>query len=604
MTDRIASMRDLTDLVCLNYLIVLVGGLLVICGHNASNAEDAPQKTKPSATNPLIDLKIPAKVENLDAVKFPLEPSIEERVEASVMSRGNLKKLLDAAGLSQTEQSELTKVAADELVGIVLDDRTGHPLEGVTVDAWHWVPGNQTKTDKMGTFRLNGLGKDSKIEVMFTKEGYGQRVFAKRPTGAQNWVILLSNQTYFEGTITDPDGRPVADATIRATYGPIHADGGVIGEIHTEIRSREDGTYRLFVASNQYELQVAAKGRGVARLPGMKIWHHMARTIPITLEKAIRFEARVIDSVTEKPVEGFVLFKWQPPLLETHSDKQGRIVIDDLVPGRIDLQCGGGDKIQQGSAFYYTQGPFGRWWSPDAINEWQRFDPGQPGPGSDDDPWQRNFDDLSFDLKAEMPVVTIVVEQGVQFSGRVTDPKGQPVEGATVAPARTGSGNSLTGDTRYSVKTDKDGRYRSIMPASNSAQYNLVVHDGDYGQWRNWANGVSKVIQTKPGEKVEDFDLQLTEPAVVRGRVIQNGKPVADREVRTHDFLKMENRYYDPTVKSGADGSFELKFVRPGKHYLQVAPFYLAADKAPGGTIIIEVEAGDVVEDAVLQPAN
>ena len=50
----------------------------------------------------------------------------------------------------------------------------------------------------------------------------------------------------------------------------------------------------------------------------------------------------------------------------------------------------------------------------------------------------------------------IVVEKGVRIRGRVVDPDGKPVVGATVAPALTGTGNSLTGDTRFSV-TSKDG---------------------------------------------------------------------------------------------------------------------------------------------------
>jgi hypothetical protein len=199
-----------------------------------------------------------------------------------------------------------------------------------------------------------------------------------------------------------------------------------------------------------------------------------------------------------------------------------------------------------------------------------------------------------------MPPVKIVVEQGVRVSGRVTDPDGNPIEGATVAPARTGSGNSLTGDTRYSVRTNSEGAYHVVLPASNKATYNLIVHDGDYEQWRTWANGISDPLQTAPGQKIEGFNLQLTQPATVRGRVVVGGRPVFDREVRSHDFHKRENRYYDPTTKTKEDGTFELRFVRPGKHYLQAAPFWLSAEDAlldsPKSTKIIFVKAGEVLE--------
>ncbi len=200
-----------------------------------------------------------------------------------------------------------------------------------------------------------------------------------------------------------------------------------------------------------------------------------------------------------------------------------------------------------------------------------------------------------------MKSVTIYVEPGVSFSGQVTDPDGKPVEGATVAPAKTGSGNSLTGDTRYSVKTDADGRYQVVMPAGKQFPYNLIAHDGDYQQWRTWANGVTDPLETQPGEKHE-INIQLTRPAVVRGKVIADGgREVAGREVRAHAKDLRENRYYDPTVRTQADGSFELKFIRPGEHWIQVEPFYLSAGEAPAGSVEIRLAEGELRDDIELK---
>src|SRR6185312_10277755 len=107
------------------------------------------------------------------------------------------------------------------------------------------------------------------------------------------------------------------------------------------------------------------------------------------------------------------------------------------------------------------------------------------------------------------------------------------VAGATVAPALTGTGNSLTGDTRFSAETDKDGHFSVLLPASGAREYNLVAHDGKDQQWRTWANGVLSPFRTKPGQVIENVELQLTRPATVRGRVTDaSGKPVAGREVR------------------------------------------------------------------------
>ena len=224
-------------------------------------------------------------------------------------------------------------------------------------------------------------------------------------------------------------------------------------------------------------------------------------------------------------------------------------------------------------------GPFGfsveatgyaRWWSEQSSTQWGRRQvlPNRSGgPG-----WQRNFDRIDFELHPEMDMVTITLEQAVTITGEVRDPDGKPVAGATVAPALTGSGNSLTGDTRFSFESDAKGRFEMTLPASGEREYNLVAHDGKYQQWRTWANGVQRPFSTKPGER-RSVVLLLTRPARVRGRVVDsNGNPVADREVRASAADRLENRYYDPAVKTAADGTFDLKFIRPGSNSSRLLP--------------------------------
>src|SRR5580692_6272610 len=142
----------------------------------------------------------------------------------------------------------------------------------------------------------------------------------------------------------------------------------------------------------------------------------------------------------------------------------------------------------------------------------------------------------------------------------------------------TGTGNSLTGDARYSVATNKDGTFDMLLPASGKAQYNLVAHDGKYGQWRLWANGVLPPFKTTSGQEIKDVTLTLTKGATVHGKVVDaTGKPMAFHEVRASAADKLENRYYDPTTKTKQDGTYELRFIRPGEHFIQAAPFWLTA---------------------------
>ena len=70
----------------------------------------------------------------------------------------------------------------------------GKPIEGVEVDAWTWYPGNETKTDASGFFRMGKLDKDRKVEVQFRKPGYTPQLFLTQPTGRRGWVVVLGEQ--------------------------------------------------------------------------------------------------------------------------------------------------------------------------------------------------------------------------------------------------------------------------------------------------------------------------------------------------------------------------------------------------------------------------
>ena len=60
-----------------------------------------------------------------------------------------------------------------------------------------------------------------------------------------------------------------------------------------------------------------------------------------------------------------------------------------------------------------------------------------------------------------------------------------------------------------------------------------------------------------------------------------------------------DNRYYVPTTRTDAEGNFELKFVAPGEHYVQVAPFWLDPVEAPGGSSQTVTVTGDAPVEGV-----
>lgn len=490
------------------------------------------------------------------------EPTLADASDANA----ELEKSL---GISYDRQGGV--VAGDEIVGVVLDEQ-GKPLANVLVDAWTWYPGNETRTDAKGRFRLAGFERDQEVEIEFSKDGYCPRLFVTMPAGRVNWKITLNNRTYLEGRVTRPDGNPAAGAKVRAWRGPFENPDVSIDQVWTDAVADDEGRYRMYVEPASYHVQVRVPEIGLFRDDNVTLKDGDHYRLDIPLAVGPRFEAKAVDSVSGEPVQGIQLWHWMQPGIEGVSDRDGKLVIENMMLGKFTFNVASAGERRPNE----IAGDFARWWSPQALTEWERKETPQPGV------FQRNLDDLSFDIQRDMAPAEIYVEKCVTIRGVVTDPDGKPVAGATVAPARTGTGNSLTGDTRYSVRTDQDGKFELRLPASGEAKYNLVAHDGDYQQWRNWANGVGELLQTQPGQVLEGVKLQLTRPCLVRGKVVDaNGKPVPGHEVRAQAADKLENRYYDPTTSTNERGEFELRFVRAGKQIVQAEPFWLVAEQGP-----------------------
>ncbi len=521
----------------------------------------------------------------------PLEVgrSVPLRVVTSDGQTFETSALLPKTGVAEIRVPTLPGIAGpqdvkpEEFAGVVVDE-TGKPLPGVKVHVWDWVdrPENYTFTGPDGVFRLKDCGRNKQIQVRFRKDGYSPVMMTHQPVGVKGLVIALDKATYFEGVVRGPDGKPVADAVIRADQGMKVLDGGIATQNWTQTTTGPDGRYRLYVQPDEYEFHVKAAKIGVARLPKTGIGHGDKRTLDIALQAGITFRARVVDSVTGRPAPGLRLHDWQEKSVDGTSDARGEITITDLLPGEFQ--------------FSVESNAYARWWSDDTAHDYERKRIDDPKTG-----WQRNFDRLTFVLKPGMEPVTITAEPVVRVTGRVVDPDGKPVGGATVAPARTGSGNSLTGDTRFSVKTKPDGTFIMTLPASGAARYNLVCHDGDYQEWRKWANGILPPITTTPGQVIDGVTLALTRPGVLRGKVVDaKGRPVAGREVFAQSTDKFENRYYDPTTQTKADGTFELKFLRPTEHLVRVAPYWVDGVEPPGSTRTLIFKPGEVVENLTL----
>ncbi|WP_165221564.1 M56 family metallopeptidase [Aquisphaera insulae] len=538
------------------------------------------------------EFRLPPSLNNTIAVGKPaqllirLRDGAEHQAAALPSEDGTVIVNLPIRGSSKTSVEPPPDVAANELAGVVVDTN-GKPLEGVEADVWSWYRGNEAKTDAKGIFRIRNLGKQShSVQVVFRKQGYSPRMFMIQPVGSPGMVVVLGNRTYFEGRVTDAEGKPAANALIRANNGPKQGPGVLITEIWTETRTDGDGRYRLYAQSDAYDIQVRVPGLGSARLQGITIGPDEAKPLDIRLSRDVTFRARVVDSVSAKPVAGLRLHHWQHAGIEARSGEDGRIEIPDMLPGRFEFQ---------------VEAPgFTRWWSDQAESDWNRRSTDGP------DGWQRNFDNLDFNIAAGMKPVTIVVERGVKITGKVLDPENQPVVGATVALVITSAGNQFTDASRFTVRSGDEGRFEVSLPASGDCDYNLMAHDGDYRIWRTWANGAIPPFRTKPGQEIRDAEIHLTRPAIVRGRVTDvAGQPIADREVFAIAADRLEDRNFNPAATTNQDGVYELKFVRPGMQFVHVSPIFYDANWTPDtGSQTLDLSAGETREGVDFQAAR
>jgi beta-lactamase regulating signal transducer with metallopeptidase domain len=487
---------------------------------------------------------------------------------------------------AQVSEESSAQESADskpgEVFGTVVD-ADGKPIAGATVDLFTWIDGQVTMTDDQGKFRLPD-NKSRHVEMAITKDGYAPFYSSKQATDVPIKVALDSS-TYLEGAIYDFTGKLVPDTQI-IVYQSDSSSDDPRTRFQTKTKSDAAGQFRVYVSQDNNYIVMHSPGRGSYYTAfGPKFerpfprGHH--RTVPVLLQPPVRFEAQIVDSESGAPVSGIHLFNQDAEIGGT-SDENGKVVIDDLWSGQLTFGIGQGDPVLKKSGIIYEPKTINLWWSDQCVNDEHRRDS-----------WARmSKESLVFRVIKDMEPVLIKVEQFATFRGTIYDPDGKPVAGATVAPVDPENRGRFS--TRHQAKTNSDGSYELHVPAGKSYRYNLMAHDGDFRQWRTWANGISDAVESQPGQVIDNLDIHLNRPAGLRGRIIavDDRSPEGCRVVAYSSDQK-ENPYYAPTTTAKADGTFELNFIREGKHSLQIS--------SSNESITIDLVSGQVLDGIELK---
>jgi protocatechuate 3,4-dioxygenase beta subunit len=199
-----------------------------------------------------------------------------------------------------------------------------------------------------------------------------------------------------------------------------------------------------------------------------------------------------------------------------------------------------------------------------------------------------DFDDLVIGTE---PITgqTWELAEGLRLTGRVLDPDGQPIVGASVS-ARSVRQARGSGQT-YSAweRSAKDGTF--TLDGLGAGTYNL---DADAPGFLDRPDP----IEIELGETgAPATDISLERGGTIRGTVAdQRGEPVPGASVR------VTNSRWSAQASTADDGSFELEGAKPGDHRVVANKGWRDELRAPGSTddsipgTPVTVVAGEVVE--------
>ncbi len=159
-------------------------------------------------------------------------------------------------------------------------NREGELLSGVSVTAWGWVMGsegdmewvqrNEVRTDNEGMFVLDGL-RDGSYEVNFQCTGYANLEMPGLATGTRDLQVTLLPNARLEGLVLESDGvTPIPTFTIKV-FQEVDGDGNPL-EAANMVQSQDfadrEGKFLLKDVPEGQGALVATSGNKVSRRLG------------------------------------------------------------------------------------------------------------------------------------------------------------------------------------------------------------------------------------------------------------------------------------------------------------------------------------------------
>lgn len=198
--------------------------------------------------------------------------------------------------------------------------------------------------------------------------------------------------------------------------------------------------------------------------------------------------------------------------------------------------------------------------------------------------------------------VTISIPSGIEVTGFVSDPEGEPLSGITVSTSETPRGPRGGRQTFFGGPPQRDD---DLVRTASDGTFSLRLQEGSWDftfRGEGYAAGVVRAQTVAPGAE-NDIEIELERAVGITGRVTRGGAPVEG--VTVISFVSME----PSTATTGPDGSFTLSGLTPGSVGVMLRKQEEMIQEqrtltAPATDVEIELPAGGRVTGRVVEKGS